>query len=441
MFTQVRRRLTLWYVGVSSLLLALLLAITFLLVTREVRAAGDLELRLRAESLVDDDPARSLPSAGGSRGDRRERPENDDDDDEHDRERRPESLGTLAYVIASDLTNWAPLSQETLPGLPDLSAARTVVLGQRPFFSDLTTPQGVLRLYTVPAQRDGTDAIIQVARSSYFTARTLGGVATVVAGLGTLGLAMAGIAGYGLAGRAMQPVAAALQRQRDFVADAPHEPRTPLSLLRANAEVLARHPEQPVSENLDLVEDLLSETDRLSRLVADLLTLARADSGQAQIAEEVVDLSALLLHLCREVQPLADRKGLRFHQEIAPHVVVHGDPHRLRQLGLILLDNAIRYTDRGNILIRLEVDDHNQVTWAVEDTGRGIGSEHLRHVFERFYRADPSRGEDGGGTGLGLAIARWIAESHGGQITAASTVDKGSVFTVRLPSLGAKALE
>lgn len=438
MFTSVRRRLTLWYVGVSTLLLTLLLAVTFALITHEVRAADDLELRLRAERLVEEDAVDVLRAGAGDRRDERAR-QDDHDDDEHDRPRRPESLGTLAYVIAPDLTRWAPLSPETLTGLPDLRAAQSVVANRRPAFSDLTTEQGALRLYNVPVRRDGeTAAVIQVARSSYFTARTLAGFASLVGALGATGLALTGLAGYWLAGRAMQPIAIALQRQRDFVADASHELRTPLTLLRANAEVLARHPDESVAANLDLVQDLIGETDRLSRLVADLLTLARADSGQAQVADEVVDLSALALQLCREIEPLAAVKGLDVTPEIAPGVVVRGDPDRLRQLGLILLENAVRYTAAGRIVLQLQADDR-QTILAVQDSGTGIGPEHLPHIFERFYRADPARGGDSGGTGLGLAIARWIAAAHGGQLTVASTPGRGSTFTVHLPTLGAQS--
>jgi signal transduction histidine kinase len=327
------------------------------------------------------------------------------------------------------------LSGESAPELPDMAAAQDAVRSGRGQYHTLATAGGDLRVYSLPVSGGPAPLVVQVARSAYFAAETVTRQLTVVAGLSAAGLLALGGAGYWLAGRAMRPVAAAFQRQRDFVSDASHELRTPLTLLRGNAEVLARHPEQRIGDNLELVEDIISETDRLGRLVSDLLTLARADAGTAQVLRQPLDLSALATELAADVTPLAAAKGLALTTEIAPGVTVAGDRDRLRQLGLILLDNAIRYTPAGTVTVRLR-GDGAAAALSVEDTGVGIAPEHLPHIFERFYRTDAARSPTDGGAGLGLAIARWIAEAHGGTFIVTSTVGRGSVFTVRLPVAG-----
>ncbi|MBI4498448.1 MAG: sensor histidine kinase [Chloroflexi bacterium] len=416
-----------------AITVALIAGVVALLAAGEVRGVDDLELRLRAERLAQAVARQGdLPvhQAAGRAG------EDEDDDAEHREERGLERLeyrGVLAYAIAPDGSQWVALSEETADGLPDLLAAQSARAAGTGQFSALDTAEGQLRLYSLPVQRSGrVIAVVQVARSRYFAAETVSRLLLVVLGAGALGVLVSGAAGYWLAGRAMQPISAALQRQRDFVADASHELRTPLTLLRANAEYLLRHPDRPVAQHRGLVQDILDETDRLSRMVADLLTLARADSGQLEIVRAPVDLAALTTAVAREVQPLAVAKGLELRSEVAPQVVVQGDRDRLRQLVLILADNAIRYTDAGAVTLRVTgTRDHALIS--VADTGPGIAPERLPLIFERFYRADAARSAGDGGAGLGLPIARWIVEAHGGRLTVASTPGQGTTFTVRLP--------
>lgn len=442
MFARVRRRLTLQYVLLTAAILLAVAAAIAALTAAEVRRVDDLELRLRAERLgrelartgfVPPDAARPRPSGRDH--------DDDDHDDDHDRreerERRGErglaELGLIAYAVATDGSVLA-LSGESVPGLPDQAAAQASVQAGAGQYQTLETPDGALRLYNLPVQSDGGVplGVVQVARSAYFAGETVARLLTVVGALGAGGLAAAGAAGYWLAGRAMQPIVEAMQRQRDFVADASHELRTPLALLRANAEVLARHPEQQIADNLDLVDDLIAETGRLGRLVTDLLTLARADAGQLPLAHDPVDLSELGHELVRELHPLAAQRGLGLRAAIAPAVTLRGDADRLRQLGLILLDNALRYTQQGAVTLQVAADAQ-AATLSVADTGPGIAPEHLPHLFDRFYRTDAARNASDGGAGLGLSIAKWIAEAHGGTITVTSTPGQGSAFTVRLP--------
>ncbi|MBA2451664.1 MAG: HAMP domain-containing protein [Chloroflexia bacterium] len=227
----------------------------------------------------------------------------------------------------------------------------------------------------------------------------------------------------------------AFQAQRRFVADASHELRTPLTALRGNTEIMRRMVASGAIDRDDLLEgldDVGGEADRLTRLVQDLLTLARADVGWRPEMVEV-DLTTIAREAARTAAPLTTRHdfGAEINDDVRLPVV--GSADQLKQLLLILLDNALTHTPPGTS-VNLNVGaDGDQALIIVSDTGSGIDVEHLDHIFERFYRPDQSRARVSGGTGLGLAIARWIAATHGGTIAVTSAPDEGTNFTVRIP--------
>lgn len=228
---------------------------------------------------------------------------------------------------------------------------------------------------------------------------------------------------------------AALESQRRFVADASHELRTPLTTVRGNASLLRRFELLTPEDREEVIAQIGSEAERMSRLVGDLLTLARADAGQP-LQRLAVSLGPLLEKVAQQGRVLADGKVAISVVRLAEAEVI-GDPDAIQQLLLILVDNAIKYTPKGgSVTLGLRVDaSHGQQKVArisVVDTGMGIAPEDLPYVFERFYRADRARKT--GGTGLGLAIGKWIAEVHGGSISVESSVGTGSIFTVTLPS-------
>ena len=227
----------------------------------------------------------------------------------------------------------------------------------------------------------------------------------------------------------------AFDSHRQFVADASHELRTPLTALRGNTDILQamvrddRIDPELLSESLD---DMGSETDRMGRLVGDLLTLARADIGWSPEIEEEIDLGMAASEAARIHRPLA--RGHELNLDITDdRALVRGNPDQIRQLVLILLDNAYTHTPPGSeIHVDVSADDDEAII-TVSDDGPGFGPEHRERIFDRFYRTDGARARSSGGTGLGLAIARWIAEIHGGSISAESTPGEGATFTVRLP--------
>jgi signal transduction histidine kinase len=223
----------------------------------------------------------------------------------------------------------------------------------------------------------------------------------------------------------------AFATQRQFLADASHELRSPLTAIRANVETLRRGGDVDPAERDETLRVVESEVDRMGRLVDDLLSLARADAGQEPVRTRL-SLDALLLEVYHQQRPLAGRVRLTLG-EFEP-VEIDGDADRLKQLLLNLVDNALRHTPAGGIVTLDLIHRGREAMIRVRDTGAGISPEHLPHIFERFYRIDSARSREAGGTGLGLAISREITEAHGGRIEVESTVGVGSTFTVVLPT-------
>ncbi len=236
---------------------------------------------------------------------------------------------------------------------------------------------------------------------------------------------------------------AAFERQRQFIADASHELRTPLTIvhLEASRALAASRSHQEYERTLGVIQ---SENDFMTRLVNDLLTLARLDAGQAVMKKEPLDLSDVALEAVERLTPLATRKAVRLEAGELPEAHVLGDRQYL--LGMIsnLIENGIKYTDGAERWVRIEtgvIGDYAQVT--VSDNGPGIAAEHLPHLFDRFYRADKARSRGAeeendpqpsaaAGSGLGLSIAQWVVQAHGGEIRAESTLGKGTTFEVRI---------
>ena len=252
----------------------------------------------------------------------------------------------------------------------------------------------------------------------------------------TVFLLIAAVAGYYAAGRALIPIRSAFAAQQQFVADASHELRTPLSIFQASLEVVERlEGGKLTGDSRQILADLQDETRRMSRLVGDLLTLARADSGAAEIIRDNVDLRPVAEQAVRAVSSLAKGKDIAVTLTAAAPIILYADKDRLAQLMVILLDNAVKFTPPGGrVSLAIQPDGGRQaVKIAVADTGVGMTEDEVQHIFKRFYRADKVRTREDGGAGLGLSIAAWIVEAHGGTVAVTSERGKGSIFTVWLP--------
>jgi len=221
---------------------------------------------------------------------------------------------------------------------------------------------------------------------------------------------------------------AAYQQQQQFVADVSHELRTPLTTLRGNLALLRRQPSISTEDKEDILDDMVDESDRLIRLVSDLLTLARAEAGR-QLRSEPIRVKPLIEDVCRQTRLLDPGRTIT----CAPllDVAVVGDQDALKQVLLILMDNALKHTTATITVAAAITDEGAAVSMSIRDTGPGIDPDVLPHVFERFYRGDEAR--DKLGLGLGLPIAKALVEAQNGTITVGSQAGQGSVVTVTLP--------
>ncbi|HEX6677108.1 MAG TPA: HAMP domain-containing sensor histidine kinase [Actinomycetes bacterium] len=227
-----------------------------------------------------------------------------------------------------------------------------------------------------------------------------------------------------------------LDAQRRFVADASHELRTPMTAIRTNLEFLARVPGAREEDRSAALTDVLAEMRRMEALVGDLLALARLEATAAGGARRAVRLDHLLADIHRDASRLApDGVEVRLEPARLPHVWVSGDRDDLRRAVWNLVDNALKYTSAGEIVLRLALGD-GMAELEVRDTGIGIGKLDQQHVFDRFWRSPRTRGM--AGSGLGLAITKWVAQAHGGVVLVESAGDGGSTFTLRLPATSAR---
>ena len=410
MFDRIRMRLTLGYVGILALILLLFGAVAVVWFERQITAKQN---QILGQQTV--------------------------------------TVSNVLFYKADEVDNpfgpdyaWAVLTEDgrtlkhtenaDLLGLPSVGLAGRAVQGDHAFVQKVEGPEGEVAVASSPVKdRYGTTVgVVQVARSPGIVRETVKNLVFALAtiGLGALGLATAG--GMVMSRRAMRPVRRSFERQRTFIADASHELKTPLTLIRADAEVLQRGLEE--EDDRELVEDILKETDRTNAILSDLLVLARLDAGKLEVAAKPFDLAVILAGAADRFEARAAGEGIRLEAEATGELPTRGDPERTEQILAALLDNAIRFTPKGGSIAVTGYREGNGVVATVEDTGPGIPQAHLPRIFDRFYRADEARtrGPQGGGTGLGLAIARDLARAQGGEISAENKPHGGAKFTLTL---------
>jgi len=225
----------------------------------------------------------------------------------------------------------------------------------------------------------------------------------------------------------------AFLQQRRFVADASHELRTPVAAIRSMTDVALAQSPQVDDGHVPVLRQVNAQAERLGWLIRDLLLLARSDEGQVPLDHELVRLDQLVSDVVATLETLAVERSIRLQLLKLEPATVQGDPSRLVQCIINLLDNALTYTHRGGVVtVRVEIKG-NAGCIVIQDTGIGIAPQHLPHIFERFYRADPVRSQREGKSGLGLSIVDWIVHAHGGSIAVESQEGRGSTFSVTVP--------
>lgn len=241
--------------------------------------------------------------------------------------------------------------------------------------------------------------------------------------------------GYYMAAKNIKPLEILFAREHEFAADASHELRTPLTVLSLGVESLQNDDESKLSGFAqEVLRDMQHETKYMSRLIEALLTLARGDEENTPLVRSKVDLTEVAVKVCNKMRPLAAKKGLGLEYAAgdAPQVFILGDKNKMEQLLIIFIDNAIKYSESGTITVTVDADSMHAVI-KVMDEGIGISESDAQKIFERFYRVDKARSRAAGGFGLGLNIARIIVVRHGGTVSVKPRSPHGSIFTVRLP--------
>jgi signal transduction histidine kinase len=318
-------------------------------------------------------------------------------------------------------------------GLPSEGLFRETLKGEEMVVATVQGANGDARVVSMPMYESGEMVgVMQYARSLRRVQQTVGELVLVLLPLGLGALGLAAVGGLYMAGRAVRPVREAFDRQRAFVADASHELKTPLTLVRVDTEVLQSNLEDP--DDRELADEVLAETDRMDVILSDLLTMARLDANVLDVARKPFDLSYLIKEEAQRFNLRASREGVRLEVRSPDELLASGDPVRTGQILAALLHNALRFTPSGGSVEVSAREQDGRVEAIVSDTGSGIPPENLTRIFERFYRAESAPGgADGGGTGIGLAIAKSLARAQEGDLEAENAKEGGAVFRLKLP--------
>ena len=449
-FKSIRTRLTIWYLVVIVVLLLVFSGVAYFMLDYNLHQNLDNSLEARANQL-----STTLVIEPG-----------------------PAVVAPQANELILSFDSHGNLLQEFGPSIDPVSIKGLVVqasFGQNAFLNAVTADKHGVRLYATSVRMPFTNQlfIIVVGQLTTGIRGVLDTFRYVLVTAIVAVIVLAGIGGLFLASRVLKPVEqitrtaqrieesdlrqrivvknddelgrlastlnamierleGAFNRQRQFTADASHELRTPLAIMQAEA-TLALSKERTEADYRKSLETISQESTYMSSVIGQLLFLARSDAGKEQLNFEDVDLKDLITALSANVEALATDKGIKFSIDAPENLVVNGDKVKLRQLFINILENAVRYTPAdGNISVSLVRKDSSALA-TISDTGIGIPPEHLPHIFERFYRVDKARSRADGGVGLGMAIAKYIAESHKGNITVESEVGKGTTFNVSIP--------
>lgn len=236
--------------------------------------------------------------------------------------------------------------------------------------------------------------------------------------------------------KALEPIKKVFEKQKQFVGDASHELRTPISSIKVNMEIVSENDEKTIGEHRKWIDNINNETDRMSGLVNKLMFLSRKDSEDPLNSYEIINIANIIRQVISQFEVKFDKKGIALEYSLQ-NTYVKAEHTDINQLISSILDNAWKYTEKGKVIINLYEADHQAVI-RIEDTGIGISEENKPKVFERFYRADKARSGSNEGYGLGLSIVKSIVENYKGKIEVDSTLNKGSIFVIKLPSIEKK---
>ena len=493
----IRLQITLWYTCVFALLLLLVSVVSYVTASSSLNANVDATLVLHARQIAAgineyngkiyiEDISGSLPGLASTPGpNATPSSESDDHGDNGPDDDSRENAGILASIVntgtlvrvldTSGNLVYTSLAARKLPALPGATGG---ALSGKAWYETVTASGGQsVRLYNLPLSQGGrVFGLVEVGTSLTTIDATLHSMLFGWVGIVPIALFLGALGSLFLAARAFVPVSrltriarqveagdlrqrvpvprardevrelaltlndmiasleSAFARQHRFVADASHELRTPVAAIRSMTDVALLKEKSP-AEYTSVLWGINAEAERLGRLIGDLLTLARADEVHVPLARAPLRLDTMAMDVASVSSVLAEERGIELRVETAGPVVVLGDGDRILQAALNLVHNALTYTpanSRGLVTLRVW-SEGDAAHFCVTDTGIGIDSDHLPHIFERFYRADPARAHSFSGSGLGLAIVDWVVSAHGGTVSVNSRIGAGSTFCMRLP--------
>jgi signal transduction histidine kinase len=419
-FTRLRLRLTIWYVATFAVILLLLGTGLFLALTQQQSDGLDRILESTIADVRQDTDV--LTKLGQTR--------------------QAALQGAVAEHkgIGAQLFLFGPDAMPLLPATPSdpriAAAAANVLTDEETMGTEFLTPahrRNRVRAVRILGDSGGPWALVAVTDATQLERQVQRMVETFLA-VGLLALLPIGIGGYHIARVSAGRVERAMDQLRQLTSDAAHELRTPVAIIRGRAELTLERP-RGVEEYETALRDVAREAAGLGRLVDDLFTLAAAEAGEAVKRRDRVFLDDLASDAVSAAAVLGTQRGVSVSLGRFEEAPVVGDAGLLRQVLMIVLDNAVKFTPAGGT-VRLDVFVEDQrPTVVIEDTGIGIPSEHLPRIFDRFYRADRGRARVAG-AGLGLAIARWIIEGHGARIDVSSPPQHGTRVRIRFPHAG-----
>ena len=419
MFERARLRLTAWYVSLLALLLIVFDVGVLSIMNQGLQAnlADDLQRKASQASAA-------IVDVGGSTY--------------FDRNQLAGDPGWADVSLFATTTS-GTVSANLVAGsvLPNRSAMDQAMAG-RAGLTTVGSGRNAFVVYSQPIYNRGASSgsassvvgVIQVARSMRTVSDAMTGLITLLLAASVTALLVAFFAGLWLAGRTLRPIRESLLQQKQFVSDASHELRTPVTVIRTAAEAILRQKNPTDARVRELAQDIVAESIQLGGLVGDLGVLGEADA-RAEVRHEPVDVESLLDIVTRSGQIQAEARGVTLEPTLAAAGVIDGDSVRLRQLFSILIDNATKFAPaRTAVQFRADAAA-GRLMVSIRDRGPGIAAAELPRIFDRFYRGESERQREG--SGLGLAIAQWVVEAHGGVISVRSAEGQGAELLVELP--------
>jgi signal transduction histidine kinase len=423
--TRLRARLTLWYAGTFCVILALLGSGLLVSIRNQLsrqldrsleRAVAD--VRQARQSAEDPEPSRPARRAGA--------------------DGRPSP--PVAYILGADGGALEPRTVDPWVSAAAIRAARDGFARDERDVPGDTTLHLYAERFTGP---DGTPRVVVAVASGVEIEDRYSALIAAFGAAALFAVVLVGVGGWILVRVSSAPVEASIEHMRRFVADAAHELRTPLAVLRSRTEVALQQPRDAATYARTLGA-IASDARQLGDIVDDLFVLTRADAGERPLVTQQLSLDDIVLDAASAAKAMADAKGVELGVHEFEEARVDGDAILLRRLVMIVLDNAVKFTPAGGrVSVRVGVEE-NRPSVIVEDTGIGIAAEHMPRIFDRFYRADASRTQpssprERGGAGLGLSIAQWIAGAHGATISVASTPAAGTRVTIQFLRAASRA--